>query len=65
MSRNAKGGRGVTRREMLCLGAVAAAGVAVGPFVHTPGHAQGFNWQRFKGKELFLIFFITHSNSYH
>ena len=29
---------GMTRREVLRLGAAAAAGAAVGPFVVTPGH---------------------------
>jgi hypothetical protein len=48
---------GMTRREVLRLGATAAAGAAVGPFVVTPGHGQTFNWQRFKGKELFCIFY--------
>jgi multiple sugar transport system substrate-binding protein len=57
MSRKSKGESAITRREMLRLGAAVAAGAAVGPFVHTPSHAQSFNWQRFKGKELFLIFF--------
>ncbi len=47
----------MTRREVLRRGATAAAGAAVGPFVITPARAQSFNWQRFKGKELFLIFF--------
>ena len=57
MSPKTEPGSGMTRREVLRLGAAAAAGAAVGPFIHTPGHAQSFNWQRFKGKELFLIFF--------
>jgi len=47
----------MTRREVLRLGAAAAAGAAVGPFVVTPGHGQTFNWQRFKGKELYCIFY--------
>ena len=33
----------------------AAAGAAAGPFVFTPARAQGFNWKRFQGKELFLL----------
>ena len=57
MSPKSRQGNGMSRREVLRLGAVAAAGAAVGPFVHTPARAQSFNWQRFKGKELFLIFF--------
>jgi multiple sugar transport system substrate-binding protein len=47
----------MTRRDVLRLGVTAAAGAAGGPFVVTPARAQSFNWQRFKGKELFLIFF--------
>jgi len=47
----------MTRRDVLRLGVTAAAGAAAGPFVVTPARAQNFNWQRFKGKELFLIFF--------
>jgi multiple sugar transport system substrate-binding protein len=50
-------GRPMTRREVLRWGAAAAAGVAAGPFVITPGHGQTFHWQRFKGKELFLLFY--------
>jgi len=57
MSQVGKGRNAMTRREVLRLGAAVAAGAAASPFVHTPGHAQSFNWQRFKGKELFLIFF--------
>jgi len=55
--RNGIGSRGVTRREVLRLGATAAAGVAFGPFVVTPARAQAFNWQRFRGKELYCIFY--------
>jgi multiple sugar transport system substrate-binding protein len=47
----------MTRREVLRLGAAAAAGAAVGPFVVTPARAQAFNWQRFRGKELYCIFY--------
>ena len=43
---------GLTRRQFLGLGAAAAA---AGPFVFTPARAQAFNWQRFRGKELFLL----------
>jgi multiple sugar transport system substrate-binding protein len=57
MNPHGKAERGMTRRELLRAGAAVTAGAAIGPFVHTPGHAQSFNWQRFKGKELFLIFF--------
>jgi multiple sugar transport system substrate-binding protein len=49
-------GQQMTRREALRLGMAAAAGAAVGPFVMTPARAQSFNWQRFRGKELYLIF---------
>ena len=47
-----KGSAGMTRRDVLRLGATAAAGAAIGPFVVTPGHSQTFNCQRFKGNEL-------------
>jgi multiple sugar transport system substrate-binding protein len=43
--------RGLSRRALLR----AAAGAAAGPFVFTPARAQGFNWKRFQGKELFLL----------
>ena len=56
-TRQTVGSRGMTRRDVLRLGATVAAGAAVGPFVHTPGHGQTFNWQRFKGKELFLLLY--------
>ncbi|MFB3816713.1 MAG: sugar ABC transporter substrate-binding protein [Candidatus Methylomirabilales bacterium] len=49
--------RSLTRRQVLKLGAGLAAGAAAGPFVATPGHGQTFSWQRFKGKELFCIFY--------
>ena len=55
--RRAVGNRQLTRRDVLRLGLTAAAGAAVGPFVTTPARAQSFNWQRFKGKEIFVIFF--------
>ena len=44
--------RRLTRRTFL---QTAAAGAAAGPFVFTPARAQGFNWKRFQGKELFLL----------
>ncbi len=58
-ARRGKGGgsNGITRRDVLRLGATAAAGVAFGPFVSTPARAQSFNWQRYKGKELFLLLY--------
>jgi len=51
------GSQHIARRDVLRLGATAAAGVAFGPFVVTPARAQAFNWQRFKGKELFLLLY--------
>ena len=45
----------LSRRAVLTLGAGAVAGAATGPFVWTPARAQGFNWRRFQGKELFLL----------
>lgn len=50
-------GRGISRRDVLRMGTAAAAGAAIGPFISTPGHGQTFNWQRFKGKELYCIFY--------
>ncbi len=47
--------RGLSRRAILRLGGAAVAGAATGPFVWTPARAQGFNWKRFQGKELFLL----------
>jgi multiple sugar transport system substrate-binding protein len=47
----------ISRRTVLRLGAAAAAGAATGPFVFTPARAQGFNWKRFQGKELFFLFY--------
>jgi len=48
------GGRGLSRRQVLKLGATAAAGAAMGIREHA-ARAQAFNWQRFRGTELFLI----------
>ena len=45
----------VSRRAVLRAGAAAVAGAAIGPFVYTPARAQGFNWKRFQGKELYLL----------
>ena len=56
-TRHTVSSRGMTRRSVLRLGAAAAAGAAFGPFFHTPGHGQTFNWQRFKGKELYLLLY--------
>jgi multiple sugar transport system substrate-binding protein len=44
----------LSRRAVLKLGA-AVAGAATGPFMWTPARAQGFNWKRFQGTELFLL----------
>ncbi len=45
----------LSRRQALKLGAGLAAGAALGAFVSTPARAQSFNWQRFRGTELFLV----------
>ena len=54
-------GRGVssamTRREVLRLGAAAAAGAAAGPLGASPAQAAGADWQRYKGTTLFLLFY--------
>jgi multiple sugar transport system substrate-binding protein len=47
----------LSRRTILRLGGAALAGTATGPFVRTPARAQGFNWRRFQGKELFFLFY--------
>ena len=49
--------RRLTRREVLKWGATIAAASAAVPFVITAARGQNFNWQQFKGKELYLIFF--------
>lgn len=49
--------RDMPRREILRWGAGLAAGAAVGPFVlRTAGAADAFNWQRFKGTKIFVLF---------
>ena len=53
----APGAGAISRRTVLRLGTAAAAGAATGPFVFTPARAQGFNWKRFQGKELFFLFY--------
>jgi multiple sugar transport system substrate-binding protein len=50
-------GRPVTRRQVLGWGGAAVVGASMGPFIITPGHGQTFHWQRFKGKELYLLFY--------
>jgi len=49
--------QGVSRRKALQLGAAAAAGAAVGPFVmRVAKAADAFSWQRFKGSKIFIQF---------
>jgi multiple sugar transport system substrate-binding protein len=47
----------LTRREVLRLGAGAAAGAAVGPFITAPALAESMDWQRYKGTTLSLLFY--------
>src|SRR4029453_9993269 len=56
-TRSAPRAGAISRRTVLRLGAAAAVGAATGPFVSTPARAQGFNWKRFQGKELFFLFY--------
>jgi len=52
-----KDARGMTRRDVLRLGAGVAAGAAVGPSVmRVAGAGEAFNWQRFKGSKIFIQF---------
>ena len=44
-----------SRRAVLRLGGAAPTAAATGPFVFTPARAQGFNWKRLQGKELYLL----------
>ncbi|HEX7512796.1 MAG TPA: hypothetical protein VF464_05425, partial [Candidatus Methylomirabilis sp.] len=54
---NKTGVQGMTRRDVLRLGAGVAAGAAVGPFVMRVARAgEAFNWQRFKGSKIFMQF---------
>jgi multiple sugar transport system substrate-binding protein len=48
--------RRVTRRDVLRLGGAAALGVTTGPFIWTSAKGQTFDWKRFRGKELFVMF---------
>ena len=51
------GSSGMSRRDVLRLGAAATAGVAAGPFVmRVAGAADAFSWQRFKGSKIFIQF---------
>ena len=55
--RHVTGLTGISRRDALRLGATAAAGETVGPFVmRLAGAADAFSWQRFKGSKIFLQF---------
>ena len=54
-TRSAPRAGAISRRTVLRIGTAAAIGAATGPFVLTPARAQGFNWKRFQGKELFLL----------
>jgi multiple sugar transport system substrate-binding protein len=47
----------MTRREVLKLGAAAAAGAAVAPLALSPAMADAVDWQRYKGTQLFLLFY--------
>src|SRR5215470_14990228 len=47
----------MTRRDAIRLGAAAAAGAAVAPLAWTPAEAEEINWQRYKGTQLFLLFY--------
>ena len=54
---NKTGVQGMTRRDVLRLGAGVAAGAAVGPFVMRVARAgEAFSWQRFKGSKIFMMF---------
>jgi multiple sugar transport system substrate-binding protein len=48
---------GMTRRQVLRLGAAAAAGAAVSPFALSPAAAESVIWQRYKGTTLSLLFY--------
>ena len=55
--RKSQGAQGMTRRDVLRAGAGAAAGAAVGPFVlRVAGAGEAFNWQRFKGSKIYVLF---------
>jgi len=47
----------MTRREVLKLGAAAAVGAAVAPLAPVPARADTVDWQRYKGTQLFLLFY--------
>ena len=47
----------MSRRDMLRVSLAASAGVALNPLGIPLANAQAFNWQRFRGKELYAIFF--------
>ncbi len=51
------GPEGMTRRDVLRLGAGVTAGAAVGPFVmRVAGAQEAFSWQRFKGSKIYVLF---------
>ncbi len=47
----------LSRRELLRLGAGAAAGAAMAPFMMSRAEADTVSWQRYKGTTLFLLFY--------
>src|SRR2546425_5823739 len=55
--RKGVGSRTISRREVLRLGAAAAAGAAISPLALSPAQAETVNWQRYKGTTLFLLFY--------
>ncbi len=55
--RNPRASRTMTRRDVLRLGAAAAAGAALTPFALSPAQAATVTWQRYKGTTLALLFY--------
>ena len=51
------GTRTMTRREALALGAATVAGAAAAPLALSPAMADAVTWQRYKGTQLFLLFY--------
>ena len=51
------GTRTMTRREVLALGAATVAGAAAAPLALSPAMADAVAWQRYKGTQLFLLFY--------
>jgi len=55
--RSGQSAQGMTRRDVLRVGAGVAAGAAVGPFVlRVAGAGEAFSWQRFKGSKIYVLF---------